>query len=84
MKKTEQRWMHISTGLLVERGRTPDNSANDYRTVTVTWDDREWEEVEVVRYGKMSDGALFGSTFTKEQAEARAKQHKGVRVEVIG
>ena len=49
MKKTEQRWMHISTGLLVERGRKPDNSANDYRTVTVTWDDPEWEDVEVVR-----------------------------------
>ena len=50
MKKTEQRWMHISTGLLVERGRKPDNSANDYRTVTVTWDDPEWEDVEVVRW----------------------------------
>ena len=47
MKLTEQRWMHISTGLLVERGRKPDNSANDYRIVTVTWDEPEWEEVEV-------------------------------------
>ena len=46
MKHTEQRWMHISTGLLVERGRKPDNSANDYRTVTVTWDEPEWEEVD--------------------------------------
>lgn len=46
MKHTEQRWMHISTGLLVERGRKPDNSANDYRTVTVTYDEPEpqaWE-----------------------------------------
>ena len=63
MKHTEQRWMHISTGLLVERGRKPDNSANDYRIVTVTWDEPEYEDVEVVRWECKRCKAIQRDTF---------------------
>ena len=59
MKHTEQLWMHISTGLLVERGRKPDNSANDYRPVTVTWDEPEWEDVEVEAHALSPDYVEF-------------------------
>jgi len=52
MKKTEQRWMRESNGYIAERGFTPDRATinvEDYCPVTVTWDEPEWEEVEVVR-----------------------------------
>lgn len=53
MKHTEQRWMRKSNGHMAERGFTPDRTTTmdveDYRLVTVTWDEPEWEEVEVVR-----------------------------------
>lgn len=62
MKNTEQRWMHISTGLLVERGRKPDNSANDYRPVTVTWDVPEWEEVEAEAHALSPDYVNYVDT----------------------
>ena len=48
MKKTEQRWMHIATGDLSKLDMSGQPGYQPC-TVTVTWDEPEWEDVEVVR-----------------------------------
>ena len=81
MKNTEQRWMHISTGLLVDRGRKPDNSANDYRPVTVTWDEPEYEDVEVVRWGIINQfGEPNTCLYTEEEYAIRDAVRPGESV----
>lgn len=51
MKKSEQRWMHIESGSIVEwwQGTSCANSAQ-YRPVTITWDEPEFEEVKVEKW----------------------------------
>lgn len=52
MKHTEQRWMHIESGRIRKSGFDPCKELIDnYRLVTVTYDEPEWEDVEVVRWG---------------------------------
>ena len=65
MKHTEQRWMHPNNRHIAE---VNDHITNAYIPVTVTWDEPEWEDVEVVRYllkrkedGKFADYATDGS-----------------------
>lgn len=74
MRRTEKRWMRTCDGYIRERGNKPNPIfKDDYELVTVTYDEPEWEEVEVVLWRTFKDGIPFSVESDDERVEVLKK-----------
>ena len=77
MKHTEQRWMHLESGRIRKSGFDPCKELVDnYLLVTVTWDEPEYEDVEVVQWACVDNGVVLSVHDTFEEARNWANQDK--------